>query len=208
MDWIIAASMGYLIGCFHGSQVAGFLKKTDLKESGVKNSGASNATIVLGWKFGILVALIDIGKAIGSVLLIRQLYSNVETYEIFLSLLFVNAVFVVLGHIFPFQMKFQGGKGTASIVGVLFVLDWRIALISISLLLIVTFATDYLVIGVTVMYAAFFILTILFDYPLIPLICVFAVWMISTIKHMENYSRLRKHEETRLSSLINKKKAS
>ncbi|KIL47974.1 glycerol-3-phosphate acyltransferase [Jeotgalibacillus campisalis] len=208
MDWIMVIFVGYLIGCFHGSQVAGFLKKTDLKESGVKNAGASNATIVLGWKYGVLVALIDIGKGILSVLLIRLLFSNVESHEIFLSLLFVNAVSVIIGHIFPFHMQFRGGKGTATIVGVLIVLDWRIALISISLLLIVTFATDYLVIGVSVMYASFFILTLVFSYPVIPLICVAGIWMISTIKHIENYARLRKQEETRLSSLLNKKKAS
>ncbi|PJO44106.1 glycerol-3-phosphate acyltransferase, partial [Lysinibacillus xylanilyticus] len=58
---IIFLLVGYLIGCIHGSKVAQFLSGVDLKKTGHGNAGASNATLSLGWKYGILVALIDIG---------------------------------------------------------------------------------------------------------------------------------------------------
>ena len=53
---------GYLIGSLHGSLIAQTLSGINVKENGIKNSGASNATIVLGWKYGLLVAIFDIGK--------------------------------------------------------------------------------------------------------------------------------------------------
>ena len=205
VDWITVILAGYIIGCLHGSQIVGIFKKTNIKECGLKNSGASNATIVLGWKYGVLVAFIDIGKGILSLLLIRVLFSGSESEEQLYVLLFVNGLFVIIGHIFPVQMKFSGGKGTASIVGILLVLDWRIALISIFLLIFITFITDFLVIGVSVMYAAFFLLTILFDYNFIPILVVGLIWIISSFKHIENFIRLKNQEETRLSSLLKKK---
>ncbi|TDL34816.1 glycerol-3-phosphate acyltransferase [Jeotgalibacillus sp. S-D1] len=205
MTLLLISLTGYLFGCLHGSQLVGFMKKINLKESGVKNAGASNATIVLGWKYGVLVALIDIGKGMASVFLIRTLLTDSFTPDTLTALLFVNALFVIIGHIFPLQMRFNGGKGTASIVGILLVLDWKIALISISLLLIVTFATDYLVLGVLAMYASFFLLTIFFAYSTVPITAVGVVWLISSIKHIENFKRLKNKEETRLSSLISKK---
>ena len=61
--WIVGVLLwGYAIGCLHGSVIAQKISGVNLKETGVKNAGASNATIVLGKKFGALVAAIDIGK--------------------------------------------------------------------------------------------------------------------------------------------------
>ena len=75
--WIIGVLLcGYTIGCLHGSIVAQNISGVNLKETGVKNAGASNATIVLGKKFGALVAAIDIGKGAAAVLLVRYLADN------------------------------------------------------------------------------------------------------------------------------------
>ena len=77
--WIIGVLLfGYTIGCLHGSILAQYISGVNLKETGVKNAGASNATIVLGKKFGALVAAIDIGKGAAAVLLVRYLATIAE----------------------------------------------------------------------------------------------------------------------------------
>ena len=75
--WIFSALIaGYLIGCLHGSLVAQLLSGTNIKSAGVKNSGASNAAIVLGWKYGALVAFLDIFKGFAAVLAMRLVLGN------------------------------------------------------------------------------------------------------------------------------------
>src|SRR4051812_24693385 len=120
--WIIGIIIfGYLIGCLHGSTVAHLISGVNLKETGVKNAGASNAMIVLGKRYGALVALIDIGKGIFAVVAVRLLtgYFGLPA-EYMILLLFIVGAAVIFGHNFPSHMKFKGGKGTATVIGVLF----------------------------------------------------------------------------------------
>ena len=86
--WIVGVLFwGYAVGCLHGSVVAQKISGVNLKETGVKNAGASNATIVLGKKFGALVAAIDIGKGAVAVLLVRYFTENAGLPEAFVALL-------------------------------------------------------------------------------------------------------------------------
>ncbi|KIL44114.1 glycerol-3-phosphate acyltransferase [Jeotgalibacillus soli] len=207
MSWLIVALIGYGIGCLHGSHLVGSFKRINLKETGVKNAGASNATIVLGWKYGLIVAFIDVFKGTISLIIVHLLVGSTVSISILLALLYVNALFVIIGHNFPMQMRFRGGKGTASLAGVTLAIDWRIALISIGLLFVITYFSDYLIIGVSVMYASFTATTILFDMGWIPVVITIILWSISSWKHIENFQRLRNGNETTLSSLLHKKKA-
>ncbi|UZM99856.1 glycerol-3-phosphate acyltransferase [Lysinibacillus sp. MHQ-1] len=70
-----------MIGCIHGSKVAQFLSGVDLKKAGHGNAGASNATLSLGWKYGVLVALIDIGKRRRSHRRCTFLFSRCNTFN-------------------------------------------------------------------------------------------------------------------------------
>ncbi|WP_404457453.1 glycerol-3-phosphate acyltransferase [Oceanobacillus kapialis] len=202
---IIVSLIGYIFGCIHGSQVVSKIKKVDIKNSGVKNAGASNTTILLGWKYGILVALIDIFKATVAILLalfiLKENGINGDTQTL---LIYITALFVILGHNYPFTMNFSGGKGTASLVGVLLAIDWKIAVIGIAILLIFTIATDYLVVGVLFMYLSFLVTTYLF-FGIEPTLIVVFLSALSIMKHLENYKRIWKKEETKLSSMFRKK---
>ncbi|WP_047983154.1 glycerol-3-phosphate acyltransferase [Ornithinibacillus californiensis] len=205
MYLLISIVIGYLFGCVHGSQLVGKYKKIDIKKSGVKNAGASNTTILLGWKYGILVALIDIFKGTLAVLLMLYILNgNAITGDAQILLIYVTALAVILGHNFPITMKFSGGKGTASLVGILLAIDWKIALIGIGILLIFTFATDYLVIGVLMMYISFLVTTYYF-YGLEPTMIVILLSVLSILKHIENYKRIINKEEKKLSSMFQKK---
>ncbi|WP_188632187.1 glycerol-3-phosphate acyltransferase [Lentibacillus kapialis] len=201
---LIVSLIGYLFGCIHGSQVVAKYKKIDIRNTGVKNSGASNTTILLGWKYGILVALIDIFKATLSVLLVLYLLGDWGITEPEQTLLvYMNAFFIIVGHNHPVTMKFSGGKGTASLVGVLLAIDWNIAVIGIAILLLFALATDYLVIGVLFMYFSFLITTFLF-FGIEPTVVVVLLSIMSIVKHMENYKRIIHKKETRLSSMFRK----
>ncbi|MFD1038305.1 glycerol-3-phosphate acyltransferase [Virgibacillus byunsanensis] len=196
--------IGYLFGCLHGSQLVSKLKSVDIKNTGVKNPGASNTTILLGWKYGALVALIDIFKATLSILLVVYILNESGVVgETQTMLIYINALFIILGHNYPLTMRFSGGKGTASLVGVLIAIDWKIALISIGILLLFTLTTDYLVVGVLFMYLSFLITTYYF-FGIEPTMIVVLLSVLSIMKHLENYKRILKKEETKLSSLFRK----
>jgi len=197
---------GYAIGCLHGSVVAQKLSGVNLKETGVKNAGASNATIVLGKKFGALVALIDIGKGVVAVWLaswaidIAGLSASSGT-----ALLFLAGAAAVIGHIFPFHMGFDGGKGTATLIGILLALDWKLGLIGLLLFIVVTCITDFIVFGVMALYVvllftAFWIGGV-WEVGLAALLFLLAIW-----KHLENFKRLRNGQENRVSAVFKKKK--
>lgn len=192
---------GYAIGCMHGSVLAQRLSGVNLKETGVKNAGASNAAIVLGKKYGALVALIDIGKGALAILALRMLLGDAFPGEVIWIFLFLAGAAVVLGHNFPFYMKFNGGKGTATVIGVLLALDWRIGLAGLILFLLVSLITDYIVMGVFMLYIALFVLSIHSDSPwtagIATVLFLLALW-----KHLENIKRIREGTEKKVSAVL------
>ncbi|MGE6487164.1 glycerol-3-phosphate acyltransferase [Paenisporosarcina sp. NPDC076898] len=208
LSMLIVLLSGYLIGCLHGSFVAQLLSGVNVKEQGIKNAGASNATIVLGKKYGALVALIDIGKSIFAIGLLRLLLgSTAFSVEVQWVLLFLMGAFVVIGHNYPFWMNFDGGKGTASVIGVLLVLDWKIGLAGLLLLIVISLVTDYLLIGVLFLYITFIILALWVTESFMPLVITIALFLLAIWKHRENIQRLKDGTEPRVSSVIKKKKA-
>ncbi|GIO24575.1 glycerol-3-phosphate acyltransferase [Oceanobacillus sp. J11TS1] len=204
MFYLISCSIGYIFGCIHGSQIIGKIKGRDIKNEGVKNAGASNTTILLGWKYGIIVAMIDIFKATLAILLVLLILGEAGISPQGVSLyIYLTALFVIIGHNYPVTMKFSGGKGTASLVGALIAIDWRVAFTGIGILLLLSFATDYLVIGVLFMYISFLITTFYF-FGNGPLLVVTVLTLLCIYKHMENYRRIMAKEETKLSSMFKK----
>lgn len=141
MTYIIAIIGGYLLGCSSMSYYIEKITKVNIKERGSKNYGASNTVALVGWKAGILVALHDIAKAFLAVWLMRTLFPN----AVYIGA--VAGIASVLGHIFPFYLKFDGGKGFASYMGMTLALNWKFALLLIVLAVIVTVVTDYIVVG-------------------------------------------------------------
>lgn len=205
--WIFSALiLGYLIGCLHGSLIAQLLSGTNLKTTGVKNSGASNAAIVLGWKFGALVAFLDIFKGFVAIMAMRLLLSGSSlSTETIWMILFLIAAGVVLGHNFPFYMKFNGGKGTAAVIGVMIALDWKLGLLGLVLLIAIALATDYLVIGVLALYAIFILIAFWPADGLWPYVIAFALMAMAFLKHLENIRRIKAGTENKVSSVLRKK---
>ena len=141
MQYITAAILGYLLGSSNMAFYLAKIKKADLTAAGSGNLGASNATILLGWRAGILVGIHDIGKSALAVILVGLLFPEAKHVGA------LAGIASVLGHIFPFYLKFKGGKGFASYMGMTLALNWKLALCVIAAVVLVTLITDYIVCG-------------------------------------------------------------
>lgn len=120
--FIAVALIGaYLIGSFPSAYLmARFRKGIDIRGVGSKNVGAMNVFYKVGFAEGILVLAMDIGKGAVAIALVRWLGVPVIA-ELFAG------VAVVMGHSFPVWLKFHGGKGGATIIGILiFLMPWGI----------------------------------------------------------------------------------
>lgn len=111
----------YLIGSFPSAYLAGrFRRGIDIREVGSKNVGAMNVFYKVGFVTGLLVLAVDIGKGAAAVALARWLGVPMIA-ELFAG------VAAVIGHSFPVWLKFRGGRGGATIIGILiFLMPWGI----------------------------------------------------------------------------------
>lgn len=204
MSVLIVIIIGYLFGCIHGSQIVGKFKKINIKKNGMKNSGATNATLLLGWKYGLFVAFVDVIKAVISMLLTAIILDKsgvaLEQTTLFI---YLNALFVIVGHNYPLTMNFNGGKGTASFFGVLLMLNPMFAVSSLFLLLFFAIITNYFVIGTMFTYIGFIMYTSKI-YTSGPVIIASLFLLLFFIKHLENFKRIIRNEEVKLSSLYRK----
>lgn len=182
--YLAAIAFSYLLGSSSMALYLAKLKRADLRSGGSGNLGASNATILLGWKAGILVALHDILKATGAVLLARHFFPNLPFVGS------VAGVACVLGHIFPFYLKFRGGKGFASYLGMLLALNWKFALVIMAAVVLVTLITDYIVAGTTLTMVASPLWIGYEHHSLLPLFILLIASAVILYKHRENYVRI------------------
>ncbi|SOC42295.1 glycerol-3-phosphate acyltransferase [Ureibacillus acetophenoni] len=190
---------GYLIGCFLGSNIVHFLTGVNLKNTGSKNAGATNAVISLGWKYGILVVIIDIGKAILAILLVKNIFSNFYfTPDEIVILSYITGAAVILGHNFPFHMNFNGGKGTASLVGLLIAMGWKVGLLAIISFFAFAFIFNYLIVGVFQLYIIL-IIQAFNESTIIPAFISIILFIVAIFLHIENITRIREGKEPKMS---------
>lgn len=136
---IIVAIISYLIGSIMFSviftkKIAGF----DVRTRGSGNAGSTNVLRTAGKKVAIITLICDILKGVVAVLIgyiVGKLTkASVETSQM---LILTAGVMVVLGHTFPIFFKFKGGKGVATSLGVLLMINWRIGLICLVFALLI-----------------------------------------------------------------------
>ena len=189
MKYILVIALGYLLGCSNMAKYIAAMKKVDLSAGGSGNPGASNAVILMGWKAGVLVALHDIGKASLAVWLAQRFFPSLPYIGA------IAGVASVLGHIFPFYLKFKGGKGFASFWGMTVALDWKLGLVLFVVGVAVTILTNYIVVGtVTVTLSSPIYLGVARqDWLLCAIVLLASV--IIWYKHRENFVRIRNGTE-------------
>ena len=198
IPYIIVLLFSYLMGSFSPSYLIGRAKKVDLKKTATRNLGASNTTLVLGWKFGALVGVIDIAKGILAVVLTRFLAPALP------AIAFVSATAVVLGHIFPPYLKFRGGKGFATYIGAVSGLCFPYAVLLAVVIISLALLTNYLVAGtfVTVIAAPLFFGFYTGEWYTGVILGIASIVVI--LKHRENIVRIKEGREGKVRNLFGK----
>lgn len=205
-DYFIVALIGYIFGCLQFSYILGkLLRNVDIRNMGHGNAGASNTVISLGWKYGVLVALLDISKAVASVMLIKALYKDVADPNLFNFYLYLNGLFVILGHNHPFFMNFKGGKGTASLIGMLIAVNIPLAVLGILTIIIVTLITDYIALGTIALVLIVVAATLYLKLGLGAVTISMIIAALAVYNHLPNIKRIIRKEEKGLRQAIKKK---
>jgi len=193
--------LSYLIGSFSSAVWFGkWFFKTDVREFGSKNAGATNTFRVLGYKAGIPVFIADILKAFIAVQLANFVPDLVTASESFYQVKILFGISAILGHIFPLYTGFRGGKGVASMLGVVLAIHPASAGIALGVFAIV-FAVSRIV-SISSLTTAFtfpFIIYMLENGDSLTL-TVFSIVasVLIVITHLKNIKRLLKGEEKRL----------
>lgn len=195
MRYLLVVAAAYLLGCSNLALYISRIKKVDVRAGGSGNLGASNATALMGWRVGIVVAIHDIGKATLAVILARALFPD---------LVYIGAaagVACVLGHIFPFYLKFRGGKGFASYIGMTLALNWKLALVIMALVLLVTVITDYIVVGTTLTILSVPVYLGVAEHSIMLALILCIATVVILYKHRMNYVRIYNGTEIGLRSV-------
>jgi len=207
MYYIIALIIAYLLGSFPTSVIAGkWFYGIDIREHGSGNAGATNTIRVLGWKVGLPVFIIDVLKGFIAVNLIKVLHiePNTNQYALFqLSLGFA----ALLGHVFPIFAGFRGGKGVATLLGVVIALSPIPALLSFIVFIVILIIFKYVSVGSIIALLSYPIIICFFysEYPLTLKIASVIMTIVVVLTHRKNIRRLINGNESKATFLWQKK---
>lgn len=156
LERIICFAVGYVFGLFQTAYFYGKAHGIDIRQHGSGNSGTTNALRVLGTKAGLIVFAGDCLKCIIAVLITRLIFGGSHTSIIYLLALY-TAAGVIIGHNYPFYMKFKGGKGIAATAGL--VLSFHPYFIPMGVILFfgAFLITHYVSVGSLLVYLGFII---------------------------------------------------
>lgn len=157
----ICLVIGYIFGLFQTGYIYGKAHNVDIRQQGSGNAGTTNALRTLGWKAGIITFVGDLGKAMLAMLLVWLVFH--DRYPESVKLLEMYAGFgAVLGHNFPFYLKFKGGKGIACTAGFILAFSIGMAPVCLALFIGAVAVTRYVSLGSILVVVSFFIQLIIF----------------------------------------------
>ncbi len=158
---VIAVAIGYVFGLFQTGYLYGKSQGIDIRNEGSGNAGTTNSLRVLGVKAGLITFAGDLFKAIFAVLLVQLLFG--KTYPEAVKILGLYAGFgAVLGHNFPFYLKFKGGKGIACTSGMILAVCPLAAPICLFLFIVSIAITRYVSLGSILVVVSYLIQVIVF----------------------------------------------
>jgi len=199
---VITGLLAYLFGAFNAALWFGkWFHKIDIRQHGSKNAGATNLLRIVGWKTAFPAFLIDAAKSFFAVKLATfQNIWEVQS-EAFMIWQIALGMLAVFGHISPVFSGFKGGKGVASLLGMVIALHPLAALSAFGVFVISLVLTK--IVSISSMFAGMsfpFILFFLFNESHNSLL-VFSVFaaILLLISHKKNIKRLLNREEKRIS---------
>lgn len=174
----------------------------DIRQHGSGNAGATNVFRVLGKRAGTIVMLVDVMKGYTATILAPLLwYVGVITNAEILTFKIVFGFIAIIGHLYPVFARFKGGKGVASLLGMVLAIHPEMALVCIGIFLLVVTTSQYVSLGSMLAALAFPVLLLLriFGQKESPLLIVFGfiVFLMVVLTHQKNIGRLWRGQENR-----------
>lgn len=205
---LIVAVLSYLLGSLNFgvilSRIAG-KGKDDIRDHGSGNAGTTNMMRSYGKTAGIATIAGDMLKVVVAIVIATKIIEPSLLDDVSfiggngkIILKSFAGLFCVIGHIFPCFFNFKGGKGVATSGGMVFMIDWRIALILLAFFAVTVLITKYVSLGSIVMAVLYPVFIFVFYKDVVlTLICV-VFTLIVLIAHHENIKRLFNHTESKI----------
>jgi glycerol-3-phosphate acyltransferase PlsY len=199
--WSILLAAAYLMGSLPFSVWLGkIFFSTDVREHGSGNAGATNTWRVLGWKAGLPVLILDIGKGYASTLLPQLIISSETDPDLILWMRIACGVCAAGGHIYPVFAGFRGGKAVATLLGIVLGLMPVPALCSLGVFLITFTLFRYVSLGSlsAAVSIPFFVYGLIHPISLPLLLFSILITGLVVMTHLKNLGRLLRGEESRV----------
>jgi len=187
MEYLIVALGSYLIGSIpFGFILTKIFLKKDIRDIGSGNIGATNALRTGNKPLGYATLILDITKAILPVLYVKFNYPDY---------IFISSLSAFLGHVFPVWLRFRGGKGVATYIGILFSIN-----LILGLIFIISWAVTFLVSkysSLSSLVASIVVPIYLIIFQSYNSIFFIIMFVLVFYTHRENVKRLKNKEETK-----------
>lgn len=214
LNLIFVVILAYLAGSIPTSIIISKLVRgIDIREHGSGNAGGSNVFRVLGWKYGILVILLDALKGALAVIVVARLYldsfpfKNITPFDDFTLVQIICGVSAVIGHIWTVFAGFRGGKGIATGLGVLIMIVTIDMALALGIFFLVVYLSRYISLGsiaaaisvplILIIRENLFGIDIQGYHTVLPFTIALALLVIYT--HRKNIDRILKGSESKLS---------
>jgi len=185
--------LGYLLGSIpFGYLLVRATGGGDIRKVGSGNIGATNVARTSGWAVGVATLVLDAAKGFLAVWLTEHFSGANIRFMMYAGLA------AILGHVFPVWLKFAGGKGVATALGVFCLLFPKAILVSLAVFIVVVVVTRYVSLGSILGAIAFPIAAYFLEHPdRIPLLLTSVITLLVVLKHHQNISRLLSGTENR-----------
>ncbi len=211
---VIVGILSYLVGSLNFSIILSkAVSGEDIRKKGSGNAGATNMLRTHGKKLAVITLILDVLKGVacvaGAMLYVKLINSRGSVDSGYsedidrMCLPYIAGVCVVLGHNFPLYFGFRGGKGVATSLGVVMMLDWKVGLIVMILSLAIMAVTRYVSLGSILGGAMYVIIeivkaVILGDFKPMEIVCVLIIGGLLILRHHANIKRLINGTENKL----------
>lgn len=190
MEYFIIIVSCYIVGSLNPAYIIGRLfHNVDIREVNSKNAGTSNVWMTFGKRKGVTVAVLDILKGLVPVLVLRLLFKDNDVLWV------LGGLSAMIGHVYPFYLKFKGGKGTATFGGVVIALFPLLSIPLAVLFFLALWVTDYIALSTLLVVVLVPVLMLIFDYSYLSIILMCVYTLLSIYKHMPNFIRIIKKQE-------------
>ena len=207
--YLIIAIISYLLGSLNfGVILSNSIKKDDVRNHGSGNAGTTNMLRNYGKGYAAMTIIGDMLKVGVAIAVAFVIYRNAPAmnlsifqeydFDINMFLKSFAGFFCVLGHIFPCFFKFKGGKGVATSGGMVFAVDWRIALILLAIFIVIVAVTRYVSLGSIVIAVLYPVFIFVFHRSIILTAIALVFTVIVITAHRENIKKLVTHTENKI----------